>query len=127
MNGVEAAASLFGLEEPASDPFATLGEPLTSHEDLFPATSVSYSSYHSATAQHSNPINIESTATLPPQEYTQQELQLQNSSYPAGDYALDLGAESTSQHGWYSESAYNIPEPPLNGMVPFVETQFTVF
>lgn len=122
MNGVEAAASLFGPEEPASDPFATLGESQTSHEDLFPVTAASYSSYPSATAQHSNPINT--TATLPYQEYTQEGLQPQNSSHTAGGYVPDLGAASSSQHEWYSESAYDIPEPPLNGTVPFIETSF---
>lgn len=121
MNGVEAAASLFGSEEPVSDPFAALGELQSSHEDPFPANGASYSSYSDVTAQHSNPINLENTAAPPAfHGYSQQGLHSQNSSYPTGSYAPDLGG-STSQQGWYSESAYNIPEPTFTGNVPFAE------
>lgn len=118
MNGVEAAASLFGPEEPASDPFAALGESQPSHEDLFPVTGASYFPYPSPTAQDSN--NAETTATLPPSP--QQELYPQNSSHIVGDCVPDLDAGSTSQQGWYSDSTYHIPEPALNGTVPFVMT-----
>lgn len=110
MNGVEAAASLFGPEEPASDPFAALGESQPSHEDLFPVTGASYFPYPSPTAQDSN--NAETTATLPPSP--QQELYPQNSSHIVGDCVPDLDAGSTSQQGWYSDSTYHIPEPALN-------------
>lgn len=110
MNGVEAAASLFGPDEPASDPFAVLGQPRSSHEDLFPVTGASCN----ATSQHTNTINVENTAIPPPsQEYTQQGAE--NSSFTVGGYAEDLG-------GWYAESAYHVSERALDGMAPFLET-----
>jgi hypothetical protein len=121
MNGVEAAASLFGSEEPASDPFAALGEPQSSHEDPFLVNGASYSLHSGATAEHSNPIGAENIAASPAfHEYSQQGLHSQNSSYPAAGYAPDLGG-GTSQQGWYGESAYDIPEPTFTGIFTFVE------
>jgi len=114
MNGVEAAASLFGPEELASDPFAALGGSQSSCEDPDPflVNGTSFSS--SATSPHSNSINDVNTATPPlSQEYAQQELHSQNSSYSVG--GLSVG--SAGQQGWHSETAYHTPEPALNGSI----------
>jgi hypothetical protein len=121
MNGVEAAASLFGSEEPASDPFAALGEPQFSHEDPFSVASASYLSHSGATSQQSN-ISLES-ATYLPQESSLQGHYPQNSNFTGG-YTPDLGAESGSHQGCYSDSTYHVPEPALNGKVIFFETTF---
>ena len=115
MNGVEAAASLFGPEEPASDPFAALGESQSFQDDPFLVTGAS----SSATSQHSDALDVENTAAPPPaQEYTQQGLE--NSNFTVGGYAEDSG--TGNQQGWYNKSAYPVSEHALNGMVLLVET-----
>jgi hypothetical protein len=116
MNGVEAAASLFGPEEPASDPFAALGESESFHDDPFIATGSS-----STASQYSDAINVENTAAPPPaQEYTQQGFD--NSNFTVGGYAEDPA--TGNQQGWYNKSAYPDSE---HGMGPIGRDHLTVF
>ncbi|KAF8077931.1 Sec23-binding domain of Sec16-domain-containing protein [Lyophyllum atratum] len=104
MNGVEAAASLFGSDEPASDPFATLGEdtaPRSSAEDLFNEGGVSSNSNSLFDPQGGDLFAAgDSTAQDTSQFYTQPE---STSGYSTAGTYTHSGADSTSQQGWYDQ------------------------
>ncbi|KAF5380963.1 hypothetical protein D9615_003970 [Tricholomella constricta] len=103
MNGVEAAASLFGSDEPASDPFASLGAdtaPQSSADDLFSGDGASNDSDFLNTSPDHGPFAAEdNTAQDTSQFYIQSDL---NSGYSTAGTYTHLGA-GRSQQGWYDQ------------------------
>lgn len=102
MNGVEAAASLFGSDEPSSDPFAALGS------DTTPQSSSGDPFYDDGASGSSDVLSPETTysiegTTAPDalQLYTQQEPV--HTGYTPSPYTLGLGATTATQQGWYEE------------------------
>jgi hypothetical protein len=104
MNGVEAAASLFGSEEPSSDPFAALGTdtaPQSSSGDLFYGDGAfGTPDFLDPQTTHNAEVN---SALEPVQPYTQQESTIADVDYTSSSYTPDLGAATASQQGWYDE------------------------
>lgn len=113
MNGVEAAASLFGPEEPASDPFAALGT--NADSPARPATDDLFQRHGASTApdfltpalDNSDSFGApENSAAQAPQYHAQQKPRAQDYGYSPDPYATNLNAGGTGQdqvQGWYDE------------------------
>lgn len=107
MNGVEAAASLFGPEEPSSDPFAALGAepaPQTPNNDLFAGEGASNPSHFANTSLHEDDLfsaedNGAQDASL---FYTQPD---PTSGYSTSGSHASGSAESTSQQGYFNQQS----------------------
>lgn len=101
MSGVEAAASLFGSDEPGSDPFATLGADPAAHsstDDLFSGDGVSSDSGFLTTSQNDSPF----TATEnQPQDTQLYSLPESNPGYTITSAYNPPAPPNSSQQGWY--------------------------
>ncbi|GLB34938.1 putative involved in the initiation of assembly of the COPII coat required for the formation of transport vesicles from the endoplasmic reticulum (ER) and the selection of cargo molecules [Lyophyllum shimeji] len=105
MNGVEAAASLFGSEEPASDPFATLGAgpaAQSSAHDLFNEDGASGASDFLNASQ--DPFTSGNNAEQDTSQYYTQPESTAN-YFTASNYT-DSGASGTNQQGWYDQQGH---------------------
>ncbi|KAG6814357.1 hypothetical protein H0H92_010943 [Tricholoma furcatifolium] len=97
MNGVEAAASLFGPDEPASDPFASLGgetDPESSTDNLFNADGAPRDVDFFSTSQGGQDVYGAPDNSTP--DTSQHYGQSQSTSYPTN---------STGQEGWYNQQS----------------------
>ncbi|RDB21051.1 COPII coat assembly protein sec16 [Hypsizygus marmoreus] len=104
MNGVEAAASLFGPEEPSSDPFAALGAdtaPQPSTNDLFQGDGASGQPDFLSPGDTGLLDAGDNAAPDASHLYTHTEV---TTGYSAS--SSYLGAGSTSQQGWYDEHGH---------------------
>ncbi|KAG5638379.1 hypothetical protein H0H81_000390 [Sphagnurus paluster] len=112
MNGVEAAASLFGSEELGSDPFASLGgvPPQSSENDLFSGDGASTNSGFLDGPQPSDLFPLEDISAQDAYQYNTQTY----NGYSTNSTYSDMAAGTTSQTGWYSSqgSSQNYPQPP---------------
>ncbi|KAG5642961.1 hypothetical protein DXG03_001843 [Asterophora parasitica] len=111
MNGVEAAASLFGSDEPGSDPFASLGAetaPQSSADDLFNGVEPSgHSDFLNASEGHDLFATGHDAAQDAAQFYTQPQ---QDSS--VGHSTTSAYAGSASQQGCQAISTAPTLSPP---------------
>jgi hypothetical protein len=123
MNGVEAAASLFGSEDPASDPFASLGTDTTSQPD-----STSIAPDFLIPDPHSSNLFGADENALPDtsQSNTWSEPPKPNYDYNHGAYSQELsvgGSGYDQSQGWYDDQGQwhgydqQTSEPTLTGTV----------
>ncbi|KAG6890682.1 hypothetical protein C0995_005054 [Termitomyces sp. Mi166 len=132
MNGVEAAASLFGSEEPGSDPFASLGveaAPVSSdgNNSLFNAASNNVDFFNAP--QDSPPAVSGNDVPDTSQYYTQ--TQAAASAYPTDNSYTPFNADNASQDGWHGQQGQghtytpqqNYPTPAHDIYAPAVQPQ----
>lgn len=104
MNGVEAAASLFGSEESGSDPFATLGTETTESTSLASPQSLADDLFFNNT---SAPSQETEAFSFPPHSHDRFTEASAFSEYPpVATHAQNLITLSNAQHG-SATSAYS--------------------
>ncbi|KAG5342761.1 hypothetical protein C0989_008711 [Termitomyces sp. Mn162] len=119
MNGAEAAASLFGSEEPDSDLFASLGDaaPVSSNgnDNLFNPDAPNNDDFFN-TPQGDHVVVSDNDVPDTSQYYIQPQA---TSAYPTDSSYTLLNTDTTSQDGWYGQQGQgHIYAPQQNYSTP---------
>ncbi|KAG6818100.1 hypothetical protein H0H87_000004 [Tephrocybe sp. NHM501043] len=129
MNGVEAAASLFGSDEPGSDPFASLGgetAPEYSSDNLFNVDGASNNfAFYDNSSQDVNVTAAVQDSSAPDtsQYYTHPDTA---SGYGTHNAYASLVTDTSGQEGWYDQQGNGQAYAPQSYPTPSPADRYTV-
>ncbi|KAG6900882.1 hypothetical protein C0993_010000 [Termitomyces sp. T159_Od127] len=126
MNGVEAAASLFGSEESGSDPFASLGGetapgPSNGNDNLFDAE-VAPNSVDFADALRDDHAAVSGNDVPDASQYFQRQ---ETSVYLTNSSHTHLNTGNTNQDGWYAQQGQEHTYKPQQNYSTSAHDQYT--